>query len=256
MKNSTYSVLSQIVSTVKKSHATIPSAWALRNCVHVGPQRRGAGPSPPRRSSVLTVVALIRMPSLRSSPQILTQPQRGSPWPCAAPARPPQDRAVAGQACVPSGRSTCAAPARDASAAASAASPGTTTPTAAGKRTACRRQEDPVEWGEPGASGGATQHPELLQQHEDLQVFGRLVSAWEDELAGKHADDQPEYEEHRRMVRSPWSRCESEFPRPTGCGCGEVVSVSRVSHQRRWCAPFGVVLSLERYTRPPRHRKS
>ena len=62
-----------------------------------------------------------------------------------------------------------------------------------GKRTACRRQEDPVEWGEPGASGGATQHPELLLQHEDLQVFGRLVSAWEDELAGKHADDQPEY---------------------------------------------------------------
>ncbi len=77
MKNSTWSVLSQIVSTVKKSHATIPSAWALRNCAQVGTQRRSAGPSPCRRSSVLIVVALTRIPSLRSSPQILTQPQRG-----------------------------------------------------------------------------------------------------------------------------------------------------------------------------------
>src|SRR6266542_3115109 len=206
MKNSTYSVLSQIVSTVKKSHATIPSAWALRNCVHVGPQRRGAGPSPPRRSSVLTVVALIRMPSLRSSPQILTQHQRDhlriERWP-ARRACPPVGPLAPHQLAMPARQRLRRHQEQR-------------RPPAPGKRTACRRQEDPVEWGEPGASGGATQHPELLLQHEDLQVFGRLVSAWEDELAGKHADDQPEYEEHRRMVRSPWSRCESEFPRPTG----------------------------------------
>jgi hypothetical protein len=57
MKNNTYRVYSQIVSTVRKSHATIPSAWALRDCVQVSPQRRGAGPSPCRRSSDLMVVA-------------------------------------------------------------------------------------------------------------------------------------------------------------------------------------------------------
>jgi hypothetical protein len=70
------SVLSRIVSTVNKSHATIPSACARRNCVQLGPVRRGAGPRPWRRSSVLMVVAPTRMPSLRSSPQIRTQPQR------------------------------------------------------------------------------------------------------------------------------------------------------------------------------------
>jgi len=50
----------------------------------------------------------------------------------------------------------------------------------------------------------ALQHPELLSEDQDLQIFGRIVSAWEDEQVGKHADDQREYEEHRRMVRSPW----------------------------------------------------
>src|SRR6266536_1585583 len=62
MKNSTYSVLSRIVSTVKKSQATIPAAWALRNCVHVGPERRGAGPKPCRRSNVLIVLAAPTLP--------------------------------------------------------------------------------------------------------------------------------------------------------------------------------------------------
>jgi len=76
MKNSTWRVLSRIVSTVNKSQATIPSACARRNCVQLGPLRRGAGPRPCRRSSALIVVAPTRMPSLRSSPQILTQPHR------------------------------------------------------------------------------------------------------------------------------------------------------------------------------------
>jgi hypothetical protein len=69
-------VLRRIVATVNKSHATIPSARARRNCAQVGPSRRGAGPRPCRRSSVLMVVAPTRMPSLRSSPQIRMQPHR------------------------------------------------------------------------------------------------------------------------------------------------------------------------------------
>jgi hypothetical protein len=51
---STYSVLSVMVSTVRKSHARIPAAWDRRNSLHVGP-RRGAGPSPRRRRSVAMV---------------------------------------------------------------------------------------------------------------------------------------------------------------------------------------------------------
>jgi hypothetical protein len=77
MKNSTYNVCNQMVSTVKKSPATTPSAWARRNCAQLGPERLGAGPRPRRRSSVLMVVAPTRIPSLRSSPQILMQPHRG-----------------------------------------------------------------------------------------------------------------------------------------------------------------------------------
>jgi hypothetical protein len=45
MKNNTWSVLSQIVSTVKKSQATISSAWARRNCVQLGPSVVALGPA-------------------------------------------------------------------------------------------------------------------------------------------------------------------------------------------------------------------
>jgi len=153
-KNDTYRACSQIVSTVKKPHATIPSAWALRNCVQAGPQRRGAGPSPWRRSSVLTVVAPTRTPSLRSSPQTLTQPSAGSPWPSAAPAQPPRRPAAAGQAGAPCGRSICVARGRGASAAASGRDQEQWRPPLPGKRAACRGEQDAVEWvnwaGEPG----------------------------------------------------------------------------------------------------------
>jgi hypothetical protein len=46
-------------------------AWSLRNCVQVGLIRRGAGPSPPWRSTVAMVVADTSMPSFKSSPLIL-----------------------------------------------------------------------------------------------------------------------------------------------------------------------------------------
>ena len=49
-------------------------AWARRNSLHDGPLRRGAGPRPERLRIDLIVVAPIRMPSLRSSPWIRTQP--------------------------------------------------------------------------------------------------------------------------------------------------------------------------------------
>jgi hypothetical protein len=56
--NNTYRVLSQMDSTVKKSVARIPRAWLRRNSPQVGPDRRGAGPSPLRRSSVRIAAAV------------------------------------------------------------------------------------------------------------------------------------------------------------------------------------------------------
>ncbi|MGK2851865.1 MAG: transposase [Candidatus Limnocylindrales bacterium] len=42
---------------MKKSHAMMPSAWARRNSVQLGPVRRGAGPARAVRSTVRIVVA-------------------------------------------------------------------------------------------------------------------------------------------------------------------------------------------------------
>src|SRR5919106_2768991 len=74
---STCRVLRNTVSTVKKSQATMPLAWAERNWRQVGPSRRGAGPRPARRRIVRIVVAETMTPKPRSSPLIRTHPQRG-----------------------------------------------------------------------------------------------------------------------------------------------------------------------------------
>jgi site-specific DNA-cytosine methylase len=55
-----------------------------------------------------------------------------------------------------------------------------------------------------------------MPEHQDLQVLGAITRALEDQQAGEHSDDQPEQEQHRLMVRSPCSRHESGFLRPTG----------------------------------------
>jgi hypothetical protein len=56
----------------------------------VGPERRGAGPSPLLRRSLRIAVAETLIPSLASSPRIRMHPHAGSPCPCegSAPARP------------------------------------------------------------------------------------------------------------------------------------------------------------------------
>jgi hypothetical protein len=59
---------SQMVSTVKKSQATIPAACWRRNACQVVEARRGAGSSPWRRSVVRIAVAETCMPSCWSSP--------------------------------------------------------------------------------------------------------------------------------------------------------------------------------------------
>jgi len=71
MNTSTCSRLSHTVSTVKKSHATIPAACWRRNTRHVPlPARRGAGSRPWRRSVAWIAVADAAMPSRSSSPLI------------------------------------------------------------------------------------------------------------------------------------------------------------------------------------------
>ncbi len=64
----TYRVRSQAVSTAKKSKAMMARAWDLRNSLHEGPVRLGAGPMPSRRRTVRIAVADTRTPSFSSSP--------------------------------------------------------------------------------------------------------------------------------------------------------------------------------------------
>ena len=59
-KISTYSRRRNTVSTQKKSQATMPLAWAARNCDQVGPDRRGAGLIPCRWRIIHTVEAATR----------------------------------------------------------------------------------------------------------------------------------------------------------------------------------------------------
>ena len=95
------------------------SAWARRNCIQVGPSRRGAGPRPCRRGSVLIVVAPTRIPSLRSSPEIPTQPQRGFSLAIRSTSTATSSSIGGRPAYACSGRSICVAPASGVSAAAS-----------------------------------------------------------------------------------------------------------------------------------------
>ena len=57
-----------MVSTVKKSVAKMPLAWARRNSLQVGPERRGAGGRRWRRRTVATLVLETVTPSFFSSP--------------------------------------------------------------------------------------------------------------------------------------------------------------------------------------------
>jgi hypothetical protein len=60
MKNKTYKRRSEMVSTVKKSHAITLCTCARRNVRHDGPDRRGAGGIRPRFSTERTDVAETR----------------------------------------------------------------------------------------------------------------------------------------------------------------------------------------------------
>jgi hypothetical protein len=57
-------------------------------------------------------------------------------------------------------------------------------PTAVGEHPAGGEQ-DPVACGELGPAGLAAQHPKLMPQYQDLQVFGGVIAVREDQQAGQ-----------------------------------------------------------------------
>jgi hypothetical protein len=196
-------VRSRAVSTVKKSHAMIPCAWARRNSAHVGPARRGAGPSRAARSRVRIVVAPTRMPSLRSSPSD----------PDAAPARvlpgKSQDERTefgidrrparaTGLAVRPFPAYELAVPAEERRRRDKEGDPAVTR-----DHPARRREQDPVDGPELRPARRPLQHPELMAQDEDLEVLGTVVpvrSTTPDKQPDEGADDEVEERPHHPIV--------------------------------------------------------
>jgi hypothetical protein len=77
MNTRTCSLLRSTVSTCRKSTATIPPAWACRNCRQPGPERRGAGSMPAECRICHTVDGATVTPSFMSSPWIRRCPHSG-----------------------------------------------------------------------------------------------------------------------------------------------------------------------------------
>ena len=77
IKNSTYQRRNMMVSTVKKSVATIAPVWDAMNCHPDGPVRSGVGPRSAVRRIFHTVDAAIQWPSLTSSPWMRRYPHVG-----------------------------------------------------------------------------------------------------------------------------------------------------------------------------------
>src|SRR4051794_2193018 len=73
----TYKRRSSTVSTEKKSHASVPAAWARMKSRHRSSARRGAGPRPARFRIRRIVAPLIAYPRFFSSPRIRSYPPRG-----------------------------------------------------------------------------------------------------------------------------------------------------------------------------------
>ena len=68
MKNRINMRRKNTVSTVTKSQAMMPAAWAFRNAVQLKPARIGAGSMPAWRRTVHTVLGATLMPRPRGSP--------------------------------------------------------------------------------------------------------------------------------------------------------------------------------------------
>jgi hypothetical protein len=172
MKNNTYSRRSQIVSTVKKSQATIPAACWRRNPRQVVVARRGAGSSPQRRADrgrrdLHTKVLELALDALVAPARILLgqaddelvdavverwsplSMTRVGPRACDEAAVPAQQRLGLHEEARP-------------------ASPR--------QRAADRSQQRPIGGLQPGSWNLAAEHGELVTQDKDLKILGGVTA--------------------------------------------------------------------------------
>src|SRR5664280_731317 len=180
----------------------IPLAWARRHSLQVGPVRRGAGPS---RAVLSTerIVGPTRIPSLRSSPSIRTQPQRG-----VLPGQPEDERTDRGIDRWPAWATALRVgplPAHELAVPTEERCRGDEKgdPAVTRQDATRRREQDTVARTQPRWAGRPLQHLELVAEDEDLEVLGsvgatRLSGADEETDGG--ADDEVEERPHRPIV--------------------------------------------------------
>jgi len=144
-------------------------AWARRNSPHVGPIRRGAGPRPPRRSTVAIVVAEILIPKLE---ELALDPQVAPPGVLPSQAKDQLaqfgiDRRASRPAARPRVHSALelAAPALE-----RLGHDSEGRPPLPGEEPARRGEEDPVGGAVAGPLPSPGEHPQLMAEHGDLKL--------------------------------------------------------------------------------------
>jgi hypothetical protein len=174
---------------VKKSHAMMPSAWARRNSVHVGPLRRGAGRSEqgPNRRRACPEAELAKLaldPHAAPAGVLPGQPddERTDLGIDRRPAR------VTGPAIDPLPAYELAVPSEQRRRGDEEGGPSITR-----DRPARRREQDPVDRPELRSARRSLQHPKLMAEHEDLEVLGAVVPvtpAGADDAGDEETDEQ------------------------------------------------------------------
>ena len=183
MNTSTYMRFSSTVSTCRKSTARMPVAWAVRNCRHVGPDRRGPGSMPAarqdlphggRRHGDAELGQLAMDPAM--SPQRILLRQANHQ---AGDAR---DRRRAPRVCAACSYRTCPRPASLRCQARSVAGrhgedPG---PAPAGQEPCHRGEPHPVARLVPYPADVSAQHRILVPEHEQLGILRPVTTERQD----------------------------------------------------------------------------
>jgi hypothetical protein len=168
MKKSTYSRCSQIVSTVKKSTASMLRRCARTNSRQVIPPRVPAGPRPAARSHVRTVVAETAMPrplfadnALITPPRVVSRETDNQRSDLAADRRAPRSTRVR-----PPLRHQAPMPAKQ-----RPRCDDEGPPASARQAPASRSEEEPVRPRPRRTAGSSPKNGEFVSKHDDFQLL-------------------------------------------------------------------------------------
>ena len=182
------------------------AAWARRNSRQLGPDLRGAGPSPARASSRRTVDGDTRKPSLASSPPIRRCPQRGFSR-ASRSTRARTSAVTGGRPRWPGGCRHFPAHERAMPPQQRARSDQTRATRRAWQLARCRREQGTISGTKPRPRDLAAQDLELVAQDQQLDVLDVQATTTPNECAQKGPEREVEKGEgHGRRSSQPSRR--------------------------------------------------